>query len=156
MPNLPHSKSMFERWVRSRTRLPKHCTANDDAAVLLRLSVMALTVSGLVSCSCPWYAVWFSWFTASAFIGLSLQQYAWYTAKISVDCWSDEGFPVVAVISLSAMMIGFLSFVLAALLPPWTRLLGLTILHVGILTSVRWSFWGSLFDGTDKARARAK
>jgi hypothetical protein len=30
------------------------------------------------------------------------------------------------------------------------RMIVLGTLHIGLLTSCRWAFWGSLFDGTEK------
>ena len=64
---------------------------------------------------------------------------------------------MVAVAMLTSFIVGMMSLVLSViLLSWWTRLLVLGTVHVGILTSARWGFWGSLFDGTEKVRHRTK
>ena len=148
-------KAWYEVVCRRRLGLPKHSTANDDAVVLLRLAMIAASLCMLACVYCPWFLRRFAVFTTSAFLGLSLQQYAFYTSRSYIDCWTDEGFAVAAVVGISACAIGFISLMFSLLLPSMIGFVMLTVLHGALLTSSRWARWGSLFDGNDKLSKRS-
>ena len=147
-------KDFYEPALRKLIKLPAHRTANDDALVLLRLALVATAGSALTVLIVPWVLVRFIGFSLSAFVGLSVQQYTWYTGRIFKECWVEEGVPVIAVLMLSSLAIGVLSLLFSVLLPPLGRTFLLGGLHLALLTSCRWSVWGSLFDGTDKLAAK--
>ena len=141
------SKSSAELALRRHLRLPRHHTANDGATILLRIAALVTIASVLSTVVVPWIFVRFAVFTASSFVGLALQQYAWYTGRIFVECWSEEGFPVVATIVLVSVLLGALSWLFSILLQGVTRFVVLGGLHMAVLCSWRWgSIWGSLFD----------
>lgn len=147
------AKPAWERFVRKWVGLPRHCTANDEAAVLLRLTVLSACAAALV-CVCMGGVLGrlalYSWLS---FAGVSLQQYVWYTGRVFVECWSDEGVPVVAVAAITAMVFGAFSLLCSVLLTgvAWVVVLG--TLQGSILSSYKWAFYGSLFDGTEKSRS---
>ena len=143
-------KAAWEVALRLRLGLPRHSTSNDGAVALVRVALlMALTAAVLLTC-CPWPVGLAAVASASAFAGIGLQQYAWYTSCIFSECWADEGLPVAAVALISSLLLGGVSLLLWVLLGGVTRLLLLGALHAGLLTSHRWAFWGSLFDGNEK------
>ena len=87
--------------------------------------------------------------------GLALQQYAWYTACTSIDCWADEAPPVLFIMVLSSLLLGLMGIVFATLL----ALLGARALVLGgmcalLLVAPRLGVWviGSLYDGVEKAK----
>lgn len=133
--------------------LPRFSTANDDAAVLLRLCALVVLVAALIASTADWLLARVAAFFASAFVGIALQQYAWYTGRCYVECWADEGTIVAAVVTLSAVVLAFISLLLSLLLPGLSRGAVTAVLHVGILTSWRWASWGSLFDVRLRARS---
>lgn len=140
-------KAAWELALRRRIGLPRHNTANDGAVVLLRVSALAIVAALLALLAMHWAIGRAAAFAASAFVGLALQQYAWYTGRIYVECWSDEGIPVVAVAALAAGMISLISVLFSVLLSGFMRLLVLGAIHFGLLFSWRWvALWGSLFD----------
>ena len=141
------SKSVYEQSLRHALGLPRHNTANDGAFVLMRLALLAAVASALILLSTPWIVGLAAAFVASAFAGLCVQQYAWYTNHVYVECWSIEGMPVAALTALSAGAFGFASLIISMLLPLSASMLVLGTLHVAMWTSYRWHFWGSLFDG---------
>ena len=147
-------KPWYESALRRRIGLPKHCTANDDALVLLRLAMLSIATCVIVAVSTHWIFAWWMAFTTSAFLGLSVQQYVWYTGRIFNECWSQEGVAVAAVVSLSAAALGFMTLLFSLLMPSLLRMLVCGGLHAALLTSYRWAFWGSLFDGTEKANKK--
>ena len=141
------SKSVYEQSLRHALGLPRHNTANDGAFVLMRLALLAAVASALILLSTPWIVGGAAAFVASAFAGLCVQQYAWYTNHVYVECWSIEGMPVAALTALSAGAFGFASLIISMLLPLSASMLVLGTLHVAMWTSYRWHFWGGLFDG---------
>ena len=146
-------KPAWELALRRQIGLPRHSTANDDARVLLRLSFMFVAAALLSCLAAPFYFIRLvCLFTASAFVGMALQQYVWYTGRIYAECWAEEGAPVVAMVLLASFVFGLISFVLALLLPQMLCWLMVGGLHMALLTSSKWAFYGSLFDGTEKLR----
>lgn len=144
-------KPAWELAIRQQIGLPRHSTANDDARVLLRISFMVAAAAVIVSLAAPFLFLRYACiFIASAFVGIALQQYVWYTSRIYTECWTDEGAPVVALVVLGAIVFGLISFVFAVLLRGMLRYLICGGLHVALLTSYKWAFYGSLFDGTEK------
>ena len=133
--------------MRRHLRLPRHSTANDDAAILLRIAGSGVVAALLTMLFAHWLAGRTAMFTASSFVGLALQQYAWYTGRIYTECWADEGIPVVATVGLSSLLIGLISLLFSILLSGLLRVVLLGGLHVAFLFSFRWGgIWGSLFD----------
>ena len=116
-------KSAFEMACRRRLNLPRHSTANDGAAVLLRIAALAVCAASLSSLVAPWLLVRFALFSTSAFVGVALQQYSWYTGRVYTECWTDEGFPVVATAVLIAALLGLISLLFSILLPSLTLIL---------------------------------
>ena len=145
-------KPQWEIILRRRLGLPRHHTANDDATVLLRVGFIFAIVSLLLFIAAPWYLSYTALFAAIDFAGLGVQQYAFYTGRVYTECWSEEGAPVVALVALTACVLGGISLLLFVLFSssPFTQLLVLGTLHGGLLSSYRWQFWGSFFDGNDK------
>ena len=77
------TKSALELAVRRRVGLPRHSTANDEAVVLLRLTLLAIMGAfTLVVLGGSRLVARGTVLSASAFAGLSLQQYCWYTGQI--------------------------------------------------------------------------
>ena len=142
-------KSVYEQSLRRALGLPRHNMANDGAFVLMRLALLAAVASALFLLSTPWIVGCAAAFVASAFAGLCVQQYAWYTNHVYVECWSVKGIPVAALTALSAGAFGFASLIISMLLPRVASVLVLGTLHVLLWTSYRWHFWGSLFDGKE-------
>ena len=148
-------KPAWETALRRRIKLPRHYTANDSASVLLRLSALAFFAAAIAFVVAPWFVARLALFSASAFTGLAVQQYAWYTGRIYTECWSDEGIPVVATCGLAALFLGLFSVLFWLLLPALTALVLIGGLHSALLYCWRWgNIWGSLFDGTEKLRDR--
>lgn len=146
-------KPAWELAIRQRVGLPRHSTANDDARVLLRISFMFVAAAGLTGVTVPFFFLRQTCaFIASAFVGIALQQYTWYTGRIYSECWADEGAPVVAMVVLAAIVFGLISFVFALLLSGILRYIICGGLHAALWTSCKWAFYGSLFDGTEKLR----
>ena len=98
-------KPAWEKAVRARLGLRPYSTANDGAAVLLRVAALFALAALLVCCCCPRPLAWLAVFAASSFASLALHQYAWYTARIHDECWSDEGAAVVSIVALSACLV---------------------------------------------------
>jgi len=121
--------------------------------VLLRISMIVLLIAAITFTFAPWFLARAVAFASTSFVGLALQQYAWYTARTYTECWIDEGVPVVALVTLSAAILGGISSVLSMILRGLIRIAVLGTVHVGLLTCYRWQFWGSLFDGNEKLRS---
>lgn len=144
---MEHRKPVWEVALRRQLRLPRHSTSNDDASTLLRIAACVVLAALLTCLSAPWVAGRAAFFTASSFVGLALQQYAWYTGRIFTECWSEEGVPVVATAALSSMLVGMISLLFSILLGGIARVVVLGGLHSLLLFSWRWGgLWGSLFD----------
>ena len=111
-----------------------------------------MVASLLIAVSASWYWALLALFAASAFSGLGLQQYAWYTTRVYSECWADEGIAVVALVALASALLALISLVLWLLMPRLLCLLVVGGLHLALLSSCRWAFWGSLFDGYEKRR----
>ena len=148
-------KPLWELAVRRRIGLPRHNTANDGAVVLLYTIALLLGVAVVTACAAPWFAGRAAVFTASAYTGLALQQYAWYTGRIYAECWGEEGVAVVAIAMLMSILIGVVSMLFSILMGSMLRLIVLGGLHAALLFAWRWvGLVGSLFDGTEKLRRR--
>ena len=151
-------KPRWEQLVRLRVlRSARHSSANDSARSLL---VAAAAVVALCFTLCPFFgrSLWpaLSGFAVS-FIGLALQQYAWYTVYTFSECWADEGAIVVMIITLSSGLLAVINLLVALVMPLWPRVVIQGASSLGILTCHRWAPWGSLFDGNDKPeRDRAR
>ncbi len=143
-------KPAWEVVVRQRLSLPRYSTANDGAAVLLRMAATFALVACVTVLTCSRWIGILVLATASGFVGLAVQQYTWYTSRIFVECWKDEGHAVASVAGLMALIVGGLTTIFWLLLPLGWRLSLVGGLHTGLLTSHRWAFWGSLFDGVEK------
>lgn len=145
-------KPDWELAIRRQLGLPRHFTANDGASVILRVGIIFAIAAVILLLSAPWYLSYAALFAAVDFAGLGLQQYSFYTSRVYSECWVDEGSPVVALVALTACLFGGVSLLLYVLLANSTLscLLLLGTLHGGILSSYRWQFWGSFFDGNDK------
>ena len=145
-------KPQWELILRRKLGLPRHHTANDNATVLLRVASIFVVVSLLLCLVAPWYLSYAAFFAAIDFAGLGVQQYAFYTGRVFTECWADEGAPVVALVALTSCVLGGISLLFYVLFAnsPFTQGIVLCTLHGGLLSSYRWQFWGSFFDGYDK------
>ena len=141
-------KSVWEVTLRRLIRLPKHSTGNDGAVLLLHAAALVVIVAIIVVLCAPWVIGHLVMFSASPFVGLALQQYAWYTGRIYAECWNDEGVPVLLTVGMSSVLIGVLSLLFYVLLMGHGLLKIVLIggVHLAILSSWRWAIWGSLFD----------
>jgi hypothetical protein len=148
-------KPQWEIVLRRKLGLPRHHTANDNATVLLRVGFIFALVSLLLFFAGPWYLSYTVFFAAVDFAGLGVQQYAFYTGRVYTECWEEEGAPVVALVTLTSCVLGGISLLLFILFAnsPVIQLLIFCTLHGGLLSSYRWQFWGSFFDGNDKLHA---
>lgn len=153
---LSRKKSAWEAALRLRLGLPRFSTANDGAVALVRAALLVAAAAALVGVCCPWAAGVAAAGAASAFAGLALQQYAWYTARIFSECWPDEGFAVASIIGFASLLLGGLTLLLWAALSGLRRALVLGALHAGLLAAYRWGFWGSLFDGVEKLQQQRR
>ena len=143
-------KQAWELVVRRHALLPRHSTANDDASVLLRIAILFVAAAAVLLLAAPWYVSHFVGHAALVYSGLGLQQYAFYTGRVYSDCWTDEGAPVMLLTVGVGFLLGAIFMVSELLFSPFMCLVLLGALHAGMLTSCRWAFWGSLFDGNDK------
>ena len=147
-------KPAWELAVRRNAGLPRHHTANDGASVLLRVAAFFGVAAVVLLASVPWFLSHVVAFSAVDFFGLGMQQYAFYTSRVFSECWVEEGAPVVALVALTACVLGGISLLFEVILGGLPRILVLGSIHGAVLTSYRWAFWGSLFDGTDKVSSR--
>jgi hypothetical protein len=136
-----------EAWLRRRMRLPRHYTANDDASILLRLAGAAPLAALVLALMSNWVVARLALFAASAFAGLTLQQYAWYTGRVYAECWAFESGPVIGTAVLTSFILGGISLLFSMLLQGFTCIAVLGGLHLALLFSWRWvDLCGSLFD----------
>ena len=150
-------KPAWEVMLRRVIRLPKHSTANDGAVLLLRAAALVAIAAIIVVLFAPWFVGRLAVFTTSAFVGLALQQYTWYTGRIYSECWNDEGIPVLMTVGLSAVLLGVLSLLFSILLVGhgFLKIVLIGGVHFAILSSWRWAIWGSLFDVRHLAPSRS-
>ena len=149
------ARPLWEIRLRQLLRLPRHYTANDNASILPKCAAVVLSASSVIWVLQPAVVGWPVLVAACTFAGLAIGQYSHYTARTGVDCWSDESLPVIGIMVLACLLVGFTSG-LAVLLPRTMRAPALLCLCAGLLSVPRLAvpIVGSLYDGTCKARRR--